>query len=125
MDVRRRHINDYIKEVMGEGFSAKDFRTWAGTLICACALAQAGFDATESNTARKQKVVAAVKQTASHLGNTPSVCRSSYIFPTVLDGFAQGRVVKHAFKDVKELVQHRSTSFHSSEKALLQLLRQK
>src|SRR5712691_365101 len=55
VDIKRRHINDYIKEVMGEGFSAKDFRTWAGTLICACALARAGTDATQTKMSKKKK----------------------------------------------------------------------
>ena len=77
-----RHINEYIKQVMGESFSAKDFRTWAGTLICACALARAGTDASETKSARKRKVVAAIKETATRLGNTPAICWSSYTPPS-------------------------------------------
>jgi DNA topoisomerase-1 len=77
---------------MGEGFSAKDFRTWAGTLLCASALAKVGCEEGESKTARKKKVVAAVKETADQLGNTAAVCRSAYIDPSVLQGFAQGQV---------------------------------
>ncbi len=122
VDVKRRHINAYIKEVMGERFSAKDFRTWAGTLICACALARAGFDPAESHTARKKKVVQAVKETAAHLGNTPSVCRSSYIFPTVLNGFDQGKVVQHTLEDVAELARHVRDDLHPAEAALVKLL---
>src|SRR4029077_535351 len=71
VDVKRRHINEYIKEVMGESFSAKDFRTWAGTLICACALARAGVADTETPSSLKHKIVAAIKETAETLGNTP------------------------------------------------------
>jgi DNA topoisomerase-1 len=125
VDVRRRHINDYIKEVMGERFSAKDFRTWAGTLICACALARSGGQAADSRTARKRKVVQAVKETAKHLGNTPAVCRSSYIYPAVLDAFEHGRIVDRYFETVEELVKHRTDGLHASEKALLELLRRK
>jgi DNA topoisomerase-1 len=77
--VRRRHINAYIKEVMGEAFSAKDFRTWAGTLVCACALARTGLEAHASAAERKRKLREAVRETAALLGNTPAVCRSSYI----------------------------------------------
>src|ERR1700741_1608082 len=62
--VTRRHINEYIKEVMGSSFSAKDFRTWAGTLVCACALAREGDEIPEKKTARKKKIVAAIKETA-------------------------------------------------------------
>ena len=77
VNVTRQHINDYIREVMGENFSAKDFRTWAGTLVCACALARAGTDLIDKKTVRKRKVVEAIKETADVLGNTPAVCRSS------------------------------------------------
>src|SRR4051812_4830809 len=70
VDVRRRSINEYIKEVMGEHFSAKDFRTWVGTLICACALARAGTEDGETPRARRRKVAEAVKETAAQLGNT-------------------------------------------------------
>ena len=123
VDIRRRHINDYIKEVMGVAFSSKDFRTWAGTLICACALARAGVDAADSKTSKKRKVVAAVKQTAEMLGNTPAICRSSYIYPAVLNQFERGRVIDRYFHDVGELVDRRS--LHGSEKALLELLKPK
>jgi DNA topoisomerase I len=125
VDVRRRHINDYIKKVMGEHFTAKDFRTWAGTLICACALAKAGFSAEDTERLRKQKVVAAVKETAEHLGNTPAICRASYIYPSVLSQFERGRVVDRYFHTLEELVEHTKPQFHASEKALLRLLKQK
>ena len=120
VDVRRRHINDYIKEVMGEAFSAKDFRTWAGTLVCACALARAGADEEDSRTARKRKVVAAVKETARMLGNTPAICRTSYIYPAVVRQFERGRVIDSCFRDVGELVRRRS--LHASERALVKML---
>ncbi|MEP6769053.1 MAG: DNA topoisomerase IB [Acidobacteriota bacterium] len=125
VDIRRRHINEYIKDVMGERFSAKDFRTWAGTLICACALARAGTEAAETKTARKRKVVAAIKETADTLGNTPAICRSSYIYPAVLSTFDRGRVIDRYFGNVEELVARRAPGLHGSEKALLSLLKQK
>jgi len=77
VDVKRRHINEYIKELMGQSFSAKDFRTWAGTLLCASALARIGTERVEKPTARKKKIVEAINETATLLGNTPAVCRSS------------------------------------------------
>ncbi|HVE81996.1 MAG TPA: DNA topoisomerase IB [Myxococcales bacterium] len=118
VDVRRRSINAYIKEVMGQHFSAKDFRTWAGTLICACALARAGQWGTKA-------AVEAVKETAAKLGNTPAVCRASYISPSVLSSFERGRVVDHYFHDVEELGRHRGAGYHASERALLRLLRER
>lgn len=127
VDVRRRHINEYIQEVLGEQYSAKDFRTWAGTLICACALARARKHAPKQEAPRgkvlKKSMVAAVKEVAEQLGNTPAVARSSYIYPSVLALFERGQVVDHYFKSVDELTSSRSERLHFSEKALLHLLK--
>ena len=106
VNIRRRHINDVIKEVMGERFSAKDFRTWAGTLLAACALAKTKV---EKYSDRRKLAVAAVKETAAQLGNTPAVCRKSYIWPSVLSCFEQGRVLEKC-------------AGPAAEKALLRLL---
>jgi DNA topoisomerase-1 len=125
VNIKRRHINDYIKEVMGAGFSAKDFRTWAGTLVCACALARAGTDLTDTETGKKKKIVAAIKETAETLGNTPAVCRSAYISPDVLDSFERGRVIERYFESVEELVNYRGRHLHQAERALLRLLKRK
>jgi DNA topoisomerase-1 len=120
VNIRRRHINEYIKEVMGERFSAKDFRTWAGTLIAACALARMKSEEVEGRTDRRKLMVAAIKETAAQLGNTPAVCKSSYIWPSILHSFEQGTVLKTYFKTVDELVE---ASTHGAEKALLELLK--
>jgi len=120
VNVRRRHINNYIKEVMGERFSAKDFRTWAGTLIAACALARLEGEEIEGRTDRRKLIVAAVKETAAQLGNTPAVCKSSYIWPSVLHSFENGTVLKTYFKTMEELIAARS---HGAERALLELLK--
>ena len=124
VDVKRRLVNEYIKEVMGERFSAKDFRTWAGTLVCASALARAGVDPAETRTARKRKVVAAVKETAEILGNTPAVCRTSYIYPSVVSRFEEGRTIEAAPGSVADLVAS-ARRLRRSEKALLKLLKPK
>lgn len=121
VDVKRQHINDYIKEVMGDRFSAKDFRTWAGTLIAACALARAS--AAAQDVAPRKQIVAAVKEAASILGNTPAICRASYIYPSVLSSFERGKTVERYFESVEELVMHRGLGLHSSEKALLSMLK--
>jgi DNA topoisomerase-1 len=123
VDIKRRHINEYIKEVMGERFSAKDFRTWAGTLLCACALARVGTDRAEKQSIRKRKIAAAVKETAVALGNTPAVCRSSYICPAVIDSFERGRTIDHHFSSLEEFLGHRRNTLHPAEKALLKILR--
>ena len=123
VDIKRRHINEYIKEVMGRSFSAKDFRTWAGTVVCACALADAGIDAEENGLTRKRKITQAIKVTARTLGNTPAVCRSSYICPEVLASFAKGKILKDHFKTPEEFTGYRGIKLHPAEKALLRLLK--
>ncbi|ATB39188.1 DNA topoisomerase IB (poxvirus type) [Cystobacter fuscus] len=124
VDVRRRHINEYIREIMGERYSAKDFRTWAGTLICACALARAKERVAREAGARgvKKSMVAAVKEAAEHLGNTPAVARASYIYPSVLAMFEKGHVVERYFESVEELAQQEKPGLHGAEKALLEML---
>ena len=123
VDVKSRHINDYIKEIMGENFSAKDFRTWAGTLVCACALARAGVDGGEKPTARKKKIAAAIKETAETLGNTPAVCRSSYICPEILTGFERGKIIDNYFDTLEDFVSYRGKKLHPTEKSLLKFFK--
>jgi DNA topoisomerase I len=124
VDVRRRHINEYIREVMGERYSAKDFRTWGGTLICACALARSrGKTCGEASVRElKRAMLDAVKEAATHLGNTPAVARDSYIYPSVLAMFQEGRVVGRYFESVEELSQQEKPGLHCAEKALLEML---
>lgn len=123
VDIKRRHINEYIKAVMGEKFTAKDFRTWAGTLVCACALARMGTEQSETPASRKRKVAAAIKETAQTLGNTAAVCRSSYICPEVIESFEKGRTMEHYFSTPLEFVTYRGHKLHRAEKALVKLLR--
>lgn len=124
VDVKRRHINEYIKEVMGERFSAKDFRTWAGTLVCACALARAGTEIIEKPTVRKRKIVSAIKETAQTLGNTPAVCRGSYICPAVIKSFERCRTMDRYFDSLEQFIAYRGRKLHPAEESLLALLQQ-
>lgn len=84
-----RHVNSYIQSIIGETFTAKDFRTWAGTLLCSIALAIEG--QAPSKTERKRKIKRAIQATAEQLGNTPAVCRSSYICPRILEEYTEGK----------------------------------
>ena len=123
VNVTRPHINLYIREVMGENFSAKDFRTWAGTLVCACALARAGTDIIDKPTLRKRKIVEAIKETAAALGNTPAVCRSSYICPEVINSFETGSIIDHYFNTLDDLITYRGRKLHAAEKSLLRFMK--
>ena len=128
VNVTRQHINTYIKEVMGGNFSAKDFRTWAGTLVCACALSRAGVEMPEESTlrtqarVRKRRLVAAIKETAEVLGNTPAVCRSSYVCPEVINEFEKGKVIENCYSNLDDLIAFRGRGLHQAERALLKFL---
>jgi DNA topoisomerase-1 len=123
VDVKRRHINRYIKEVMGQNFSAKDFRTWAGTLICACALARDGAAANGHKVISQRQWATAIKEAAAALGNTPAVCRKSYVCPVLFDRFQKGEVVAHYFNSVEDLINYRGTGLHPAERSLLRFLK--
>jgi DNA topoisomerase IB len=91
-DVRSEEVNAYLQEKAGEEFSAKDFRTWHGTVLAAIELAREG--APSSRGGVERAIRAAVKRVAERLGNTPAVCRSSYIDPRVLDRFRDGKAIE-------------------------------
>ena len=122
--VTGRHINEYIKEVMGSSFSAKDFRTWAGTLVCACALARNGDEIPDKKTARKKKLVEAIKETAEVLGNTPAVCRGSYVCPEIINSFEKGQVIDNCSSKLEDLIAYRGSGLHQAEQSLLRFLKQ-
>jgi DNA topoisomerase-1 len=94
-DINADHVNGYIKEVVGAGFSAKDFRTWNATVLTAIFLA-AEEEVPKSKAARKRIVNAAIARTAEYLNNTPAVCRSSYIDPRVFDRFDSGTTIRES-----------------------------
>jgi len=81
-------VNDYLRAISGEDFTAKDFRTWAGTVLAALALREAGHF--ESETEARRNVVRAIESVAEKLGNTPAVCRKCYVHPGVLDAYMCG-----------------------------------
>lgn len=121
IDVKDRHVNDYIQASIGRDFTAKDFRTWAGTLLCSIALAMQGQGA--SRTERKRRMRQAITATAEQLGNTPAVCRSSYICPRVLDEYLEGRPFEMLRKTRRGSPVVRS-GLSLEEKTLLKFLRE-
>ena len=101
VDLKSADINAYLKEAAGGDFSAKDFRTWSGTVLAAVALAVAGM-ATGSKSARTRAKSRAVKEVSRYLGNTPAVCRASYIDPRVFDRFDGGLTIAGALPELAE-----------------------
>jgi DNA topoisomerase I len=122
VDVRSDDINEYIKEIAGEDFSAKDFRTWSATVIAAVALAVSGH-AAATKTARKRAIARAIKEVAHYLGNTPAVCRASYIDPRVFDRFRDGITIGGALESLGEGIALGEPAFQGAvEEAVLDLL---
>jgi DNA topoisomerase-1 len=116
-----RHLNEYIQAFMGDEFSAKDFRTWGGTLLAAIGLAEHGEP--ESETAGKRVVAGVIRSVAEKLGNTPAVCRASYISPAVVDQYLDGRTIDDFRPRHLRVVSARDTGLDLEEQALLSLLR--
>jgi DNA topoisomerase IB len=114
-DLRSDDINEYIKELTGGGYSAKDFRTWNATVLAAVALAVSG-EVAATKTGRKRAITRAVKEVAHYLGNTPAVCRASYIDPRVFDAYEGGLIIRPALgrRPRRPATGPRSTSRSSS-----------
>ena len=93
-------VNAYLQEISGEAFTAKDFRTWGGTVLAASHLRERG--PFESQTALKANIVAAVDSVAARLGNTRAVCRAAYIHPAVLLGYEDGELCLFDCDDTDE-----------------------
>jgi DNA topoisomerase-1 len=93
VDIKSHDINDYLRDITGGEFTAKDFRTWHATVLCAVALAVSDV-VPASESARKRAVARAVKEVAHYLGNTPTVCRASYIDPRVIDLYNDGVTIR-------------------------------
>jgi len=97
-------VNDYLREITGQEFTAKDFRTWAGTVLAALALRELAPH--DSATAAKRNIVHAIEHVAEQLGNTPSICRKCYVHPAVLDAYLDGSLVEtlqQRAEDLREL----------------------
>lgn len=120
-DVRSEQINDYLKEQIGEEYSAKDFRTWNATVMAAVSLAADGRDAT-SKRARKRAIDGAVKGVADLLGNTPAVARRSYIDPRVFDRYLSGWTIGGALDQIGSLNGPDDRRRARLERAVLDLL---
>jgi DNA topoisomerase IB len=101
-DLRSEDINAYLKQATGDDFSAKDFRTWNATLLAAVALSVSG-EVAGTRTGRKRAIARAVKEVSHYLGNTPAVCRASYIDPRVFDAYRAGLVIGRPLRDAAEL----------------------
>ncbi len=122
-------MNEYLREISGQDFTAKDFRTWAGSVLTCVRCGSPR--ALTSETQAKRNVVQAIKQVAERLGNTPSVCRKCYVHPAVLERYLSGPMAAKTMKAVTEQVEQEiedersSHSLEQDEAALIDLLQQR
>jgi DNA topoisomerase-1 len=112
-------INTYLKDITGEDFTAKDFRTWAGSVSALYAFKEAG--EFETITECKKKIVSVLDEVAINLGNTRTVCKKYYVHPTVIKSYEEGRLFNY-IKELDEDKDVKATELNVAEKALLELL---
>ncbi len=122
-DVASDDVNDYLREIAGGDFTAKDFRTWAGTVLAYRAL-RALQPADDPRAARKN-VVEAIKQTAGRLGNTAAVARASYVHPAVLEAYLDGHIEGALVEAAEEQATPPAGTTPDEEQAVVDLLRQR
>jgi DNA topoisomerase-1 len=120
-DVGSGDVNDYLHETTGCDFTAKDFRTWAGTVSAAAELR--GLGPADSETDLKKNVVVAVKATAQSLGNTPAVCRKSYIHPAVIEAYLDGSLITKLNERKRKIPSTISARLRPDEAAVLKFLK--
>jgi len=116
-------VNAYLREATGADFTAKDFRTWAGTVLAAMALRE--FESFDSASAAKRNVTRAIEQVATRLGNTPSVCRKSYVHPEVLDAYLEGGLLVSLKQEVEAELRDDLAGLSGEEAAVLAFLRER
>jgi DNA topoisomerase-1 len=98
-ELHAEEVNEYVKRVSGGDFTAKDFRTWNATVLAAVALAESG-EPEKTRAARERSVSKAIKAVAAYLGNTPAVCRASYVDPRVVDRYLAGTTIAAAIEQL-------------------------
>jgi DNA topoisomerase-1 len=113
-------VNDYLRTITGEDYTAKDFRTWSGTVLAAMALQE--FEAVDSDTQAKKNVVRAIESVAERLGNTPSVCRKCYVHPAVLDAYLDGTMLEGLRARAEESLVEDLKDLQPEEAAVLAML---
>ena len=121
-DITSTDVNDYLREITGQDFTAKDFRTWAGTVLAARALQE--FEAVDAQAKLKKNIVRAVESVAKRLGNTRAVCKRCYIHPSVLDSYMDGSLVRTLGQRARKL-DKRLSRLRPEEAAVLVLLQKR
>jgi DNA topoisomerase-1 len=114
-------VNSYLKEVSGADITAKDFRTWTGTVLAAMALAE--FEKADTTARAKKNVTQAIERVSSRLGNTPTICRKCYIHPEIVSAYLDGGLLLEVQKDIDDQLRDDLATFRPEEAAVLSFLR--
>jgi DNA topoisomerase-1 len=123
-DVGAREVNRYLEEILGEKYTSKDIRTWGGTVRAATILADIG--PAKSAREAEKNVALACKLVSAELGNTPTVCRSAYIHPLVLERYLEGDTIAPVMRQTPRPVEAESPeSYYAEEAALMRFLEMK
>jgi DNA topoisomerase I len=122
-DVDSADVNAYLQEITGEPFTAKDFRTWAGTVLASLALSE--FESFDSQAAAKRNLARGIEQVAGRLGNTVAVCRKSYIHPAILDAYLDGSLLAFLKGEVEAVLREELEGLSGEEAAVLAFLQQR
>jgi DNA topoisomerase-1 len=122
-DVNSDDVNDYLREISDQNFTAKDFRTWAGTVLAARALQE--FEDFDSQAAAKRNVLRAIEHVASRLGNTKAVCRKCYIHPAVIDAYMDQTLIETLNQRTERELREHLKRLPPEEAAVLALLQQR
>lgn len=122
-DVGSGDVNDYLREATGEEFTAKDFRTWAGTVLASLALSE--FESFDTQAAAKRNLTRAIEHVAKRLGNTVAVCRKSYIHPAILDAYLDGSLLAFLKGEVEAVLREELAGLSGEEAAVLAFLQQR
>ena len=116
-------VNGYLQDMTGQEFTAKDFRTWAGTVLAAVALRE--FEAFDSETQAKKNVVAAIEAVAKKLGNTRAVCRKCYVHPVILETYMAGELADSLRGKIEEKLRKSLHSLKPEEAAVMGMLQER
>jgi DNA topoisomerase I len=119
-DITSQDVNEYLREITGDDFSAKDFRTWAGTVLTAIALR--GQKKFETQKEAKSNINTAIRAVAKILGNTPAICRKCYVHPAVLENYLDQKPVDGLKQTTEDALEKEDVDLRSTEKAVLKLL---
>jgi DNA topoisomerase-1 len=119
-DLTSQDVNDYLREITNEDFTAKDFRTWAGTVMAAIALKAVG--AFETKTQAKANIKNAISAVSKMLGNTPAICRKCYVHPAVLETYLSGESIEGLRQKTKETLENEAIDLREGETAILKFL---